>query len=104
MTRPRVFGSTFAALAAALAIAACGGEETDSTTQGLPQGSEPVSLDPADFTAEIDNPYWPMKPGTRWTFRETDGEGEERTAVTSKGTSAIGHPPFCSSSPMFTWT
>jgi hypothetical protein len=75
MTRPRVFGSTFAALAAALAIAACGGEETDSTTQGLPQGSEPVSLDPADFTAEIDNPYWPMTPGSRWRYRETDSEG-----------------------------
>ena len=75
MTRSRVFGSTFAALAAALAIAACGGEETDSTTQGLPQGSEPVSLDPADFTAEIDNPYWPMTPGNRWRYRETDSEG-----------------------------
>jgi hypothetical protein len=75
MTWPRVFGSAFAALAAALAIAACGGEETDSTTQGLPQGSEPVSLDPADFTAEIDNPYWPMTPGNRWRYRETDSEG-----------------------------
>ena len=29
----------------------------------LPQGSEPVELDPAEFTTEIDNPYWPMSVG-----------------------------------------
>jgi len=59
---------------------------TTSTTsqaaaQPLPQGDAPVRLDPADFTTEIDNPYWPMKPGTRWTFRETDGEGGEAKVV-----------------------
>ena len=39
----------------------------------LPTGSQPVSLDPAQFTAEIDHPYWSMKPGTRWTYREVEG-------------------------------
>lgn len=47
----------------------------------LPQGSEPVSLDPARFTTDIDNPYWPMKPGTRWTYRETDGAGAVQKVV-----------------------
>jgi hypothetical protein len=47
----------------------------------LPQGSEPVTLDPADFTTDIDNPYWPMVPGTRWTLREIDEEGLETTIV-----------------------
>jgi hypothetical protein len=52
----------------------------------LPQGSEPVELDPADFTSEIDNPYWPMKPGARWVYRETDAEGSElRVEVTVTG-------------------
>ena len=23
----------------------------------------------------IDNPYWPMAPGSRWVYRETDGKG-----------------------------
>ena len=65
--------ASICSLAAGLAIAACGdGEATD---RGLPQGSEPVKLDPADFTTDIDNPYWPMKPGSRWVFRETDDEG-----------------------------
>jgi hypothetical protein len=47
----------------------------------LPQGDAPVHLDPADFTTDIDNPYWPMAPGTRWTYRETDGEGGEAKVV-----------------------
>jgi hypothetical protein len=49
----------------------------------LPRGSEPVRLDPARFTNRIDNPYWPMKPGSRWLYRETDGAGmEQRIEVT----------------------
>lgn len=47
----------------------------------LPQGDEPVDLDPANFTTKIDNPYWPMKPGTRWTFREVDEHGREVKVV-----------------------
>jgi hypothetical protein len=49
---------------------------------GLPQGSEPVKLDPADFSVEIDNPYWPMSPGRRWVYREIDTVGgRERVVV-----------------------
>ncbi len=47
----------------------------------LPQGDEPVDLNPADFTTDIDNPYWPMAPGTRWTYRETDEEGNRQKVV-----------------------
>ncbi len=38
----------------------------------LPQGGAPVVLDPADFGGPIDNPYWPMAPGSRWVYRESD--------------------------------
>jgi hypothetical protein len=42
-----------------------------------------VNIDPADFTTRIDNPYWPMTPGTRWVYRETDSEGAvKRVEVT----------------------
>jgi len=44
----------------------------------IPRGSEPVHLDPASFSSQIDNPYWPMKPGNHWTFRETDGHGADK--------------------------
>ena len=54
-------------LLAALAVAACGSDDSGNGGGGasLPQGSEPVDLDPADFTTKIDNPYWPMEPGSK---------------------------------------
>jgi hypothetical protein len=59
-------------------VAGCGDEEA-----GLPQGSEAVELDPAEFSVAIDNPYWPMRPGSRWIYRESDGEGGvQRVVVT----------------------
>ena len=74
--------ASLTAAAGLLALAGCssspsGGVEAD---RPLPQGNEPVQLDPAEFTADITHRYWPMRPGTRWTYRET-GEGGERLKV-----------------------
>ena len=66
-------------LLAALITAACGGSGESSS---LPQGGETVKLDPSDFSAEIDNPYWPMRPGSRWVYRELDPDGAKRVEVT----------------------
>jgi hypothetical protein len=30
---------------------------------------------PAEFSTRIDNPYWPMRPGTRWVSRESEPGG-----------------------------
>jgi hypothetical protein len=49
--------------------------------QALPQGSETVELRPADFTTEIDNPYWPMTPGSTWTYAADDVEGTHEDVV-----------------------
>ena len=49
--------------------------------EGMPQGSEPVKLDPADFSVSIDNPYWPMSPGTKWVYSETDTKGTNQKVV-----------------------
>jgi hypothetical protein len=38
----------------------------------LPVGAEPVNLDPTTFSANITNQYWPMKPGTRWIYRNVE--------------------------------
>jgi hypothetical protein len=61
--------------ASAALLAGCGssGEE-----RGLPRGAEPVELDPAGFSTAIDNPWWPMRPGSRWVYRE----GAQRVEVT----------------------
>lgn len=50
----------------------------------LPQADEPVKLDPADFTADVTNDWFPLEPGTRWTYRETTEDGEVvRVVVTA---------------------
>jgi hypothetical protein len=48
----------------------------------LPIGGEPVYLDPAEFTTRIDHPYWPMRLGSRWVYRQTDADGSRRVEVT----------------------
>ena len=76
---------------AAAALVACGGDEdqatvtvgseTQASSAGLPQGAEPVELDPADFTTEIDNEFWPMAVGSRWVYEETAGSGPAQRVV-----------------------
>jgi hypothetical protein len=82
----------------AVAAAACGGGggegspgtgpaggagATGTIATSLPQGGEAVVLDPRDFSTTIDNPYWPMRPGTRWVYVETSPEGPpQRVTVT----------------------
>jgi hypothetical protein len=71
MTRNR----TLLALGIAAAIAGCGSDDSKS--------SKPKAPTPSEFTARIDNPYSPMAPGSRWVYRETDGEGGvQRVEVT----------------------
>src|SRR5215207_4976013 len=72
------------AVTGGLAMAACGdaGQETAVAASQLPQGSERVSLDPADFSTAIDNRYWPMFPGSRWVYRETSPGSTQRVVVT----------------------
>jgi hypothetical protein len=79
------------ALAALLIVVGCGGSDPGkpagaTRSNPLPQGGEAVKLDPADFTTKIDNPYWPMRPGTRWVYREqSEHEGTLRGEVTVTG-------------------
>jgi hypothetical protein len=53
----------------------------------------PARLDPGRFTTRIDNRFWPMAPGSRWVYRETDGAGEERrveVTVTGRTVRVLG--------------
>jgi hypothetical protein len=73
-----------AALGLAIAVTACGGggnSARGAAATSLPQGGDAFPIDPGEFTTEIDNPFWPMKPGSRWVFRETDAEGSASRVV-----------------------
>jgi hypothetical protein len=92
-----------AILCCLIALAGCGNEDVTTSTpepgtntassglgSGLPQSDEPVDLDPAEFTADVTNPWFALEPGTRWTYRESTEDGEvvrvvvTATAVTRK--------------------
>ena len=78
----RLRGSAAAGAAVlALGATAIGTAGAEQRPTRLPKGSEPVNLNPADFTTRITNPYWPMKPGNRWVYRETDSEGTRQRVV-----------------------
>ena len=92
----------FATLILTLTLTACGGDgkpgsggntsrgpdaaSTPASTPsgpGLPQGGDPVDLDPADFTAGSNNPYFPLGPRVQWIYQETDETGASvRVVVT----------------------
>jgi hypothetical protein len=40
-----------------------------------------VNLDPAGFSTRIDNPYFPLTPGDRSIYRETDGTHKEKVVL-----------------------
>ncbi|MDX6555977.1 MAG: hypothetical protein QOD86_2172 [Miltoncostaeaceae bacterium] len=87
MRKHAIIGGAVTA-ACAIAVASAGAlssgpvpTPTGTSHRSLPQGSEPVSLDPADFSVHIDNPYWPMAPGSRWVYRETDSAGARQRVV-----------------------
>lgn len=72
---------------ALLPLTACGEGPADSpsgapsSASDLPQGSDPVELDPSEFTATSDHPYFPLDPGRQWTYREVDESGSMVTVV-----------------------
>jgi hypothetical protein len=77
------------------ALAGCGaddpatkptdGPSPDATSDvagtDLPQSDERVDLDPAEFTTDITNPWFPLEPGTRWVYRETTEDGQVAQVV-----------------------
>jgi hypothetical protein len=84
-----VGGMILALSAGGAGVAVAGGDDdgdgrwrSHGDRSSLPQGSEPVCLNPADFTTQIDNPYWPMAPGSKWVYRETEADRELLIEVT----------------------
>lgn len=66
-------------LALPLALAACAGGPPTVSPSGRDGLTVPTpSPDPADFVAGVDNPWFPLAPGTVRTYRVT-GAGEART-------------------------
>jgi hypothetical protein len=80
-------------LVALAAVGAGAGAAAPSKSCVVPRGSEHVTLDPADFTTRITNPWWPMSVGSRWVYRETapDGTTQRDVVVVLPKTKAIAN-------------
>lgn len=71
--------TAFVALASCAALlTGCGGDD-----DGLPQGDEPVALKAAELSPDVTNQWFPLEPGTRWTYRETADGQDLRVVVTA---------------------
>lgn len=64
----------------AWALAACSGRSPDDGPAYAP------TIEPAAFVATIDNPYFPLKPGTRWVY---EGAGERIVVEVTNETKTI---------------
>ena len=100
MTRKRattlVCGATALAMVAGLAVvSACGADQASQQTGGSNTSNEAVppfapevaeqpaanyapEIDPSNFVKEVDNPYFPLEPGTTWVYEGKTPEGTER--------------------------
>ncbi len=76
-----------------VAIVACGGSGKDGATPVIDPGDGGVyqpQLNPADFVGAIDNPYLPLKPGSRWVYESDDGSERIEVAVLRETRSILG--------------
>jgi hypothetical protein len=72
--RTPTFTRTLGILAASMALAAVGAAGKD--------GEYRPEIDPANFTHVISNPYFPLVPGTTFTFTEKDGRETRENKIT----------------------
>lgn len=70
--------------------AECGAQERARARLCGEVGQEPYDplIRPADFVARVTNPYFPLRPGTRWVYRSPDSE--TRVSVTDKTRRILG--------------
>jgi hypothetical protein len=76
--------------APALAIAACGGGSGPGSSS---EGAErPAGIDPSSFVRRVDNPYYPLRPGSTYRYRGVkDGEPSvDVVAVTARPKTILG--------------
>ena len=80
-----VLTAAAAGFVAAALTAGAGSAGASSTARAatciVPRGGERVDLVASQFTTRIDNPWWPMRPGSRWVYRETDTGGARQKVV-----------------------
>jgi hypothetical protein len=66
-------------------LTGCGSASVPSPPSGVDELVIPTpSPDPADFVATVDNPWFPLAPGTTWTYAVSDTAGTHAMTVTAE--------------------
>lgn len=76
-----------AALICATALLGCGGEESEEEECTIDASYNPA-IDPASFAAAVDNPLYPLVPGTTFTY--TEGTSTVTVAVLTETKTILG--------------
>jgi hypothetical protein len=70
--------TTAAAITLPLAFGACGSDDSGSSASGEDSTSPTLeqrrNIDPANFVRTVDNPYYPLRPGTVYRYRGITGK------------------------------
>ncbi len=91
--------AALAMVAGLAAVSACGADQTAQQTGGSNTSNEAIppfapevaeqptanyapEIDPSNFVKEVDNPYFPLEPGTTWVYEGQTPEGTERVEDT----------------------
>jgi hypothetical protein len=70
-------------LAVLVGLTGCGSASVESPPSGVDELVIPTpSPDPADFVGTVDNPWFPLPPGTTWTYAVVDATGQHPMTVT----------------------
>jgi hypothetical protein len=76
-----------------LSLAACGGSNQNAAQPGSSAAGAPTStgkIDPANFVATVDNPWFPLPSGAKWTYRgEKDGIASHEVVTVPGDTKTI---------------
>jgi hypothetical protein len=71
-------------LAVLITLAGCGSASVSGPSSGVDELTIPTpSPDPADFVAGVDNPWFPLEPGSTRTYDVSDARGNHALTVTA---------------------
>ncbi len=71
-------GVTLIVAAVAGSAAQAGASQSSQTIKSGAGPGWPKTLHPSDFVRRIDNPWFPLKPGSKWHYRGVDSDGRFR--------------------------
>jgi hypothetical protein len=78
----RTLSATLAGIVTAATLAACGGYATPVGPSGIDELTIPTPHpDPADFSTTASNPWFPLRAGTRWRYRQYAATGHRRVVA-----------------------